>query len=264
MAEQKKTKNKQTNKKRSVLWYKTLVSFMTSNKPTMTVKPSPTMTPRDHAIICVQLRSVICVAAKFICHAHMWPINITIRNKVAAGDDGPGLLPGRPHRAGTCQHRDRVCPRRSGGIIIKRDLTDDKVLLVLCAQVCVCACVCVCGLYCRNGQLSLIISISLTVHVLRFPFSSLMGVVCVCVCVCVHVCVHLHMCTLMWLTPSLAPLPLSTISDLVPLNSLRPSLPPISTVSIKQPIYFMTPVLQTFSRFTVIFMHYLVLECGGR
>ena len=138
-----KTKNKQTNKKRSVLWYKTSVSFMTSNKPTMTVKPSPTMTPRDHAIICVQLRSVICVAAKFICHAHMWPINITIRNKVAAGDDGPGLLPGRPHRAGTCQHRDRVCPRRSGGIIIKRDLTDDRVLLVLCAQVCVCVCVCV-------------------------------------------------------------------------------------------------------------------------
>lgn len=141
------------------------------------------------------------------------------------------------------------------GIIIKRDLTDDRVLLVLYAQVCVY----VCGLYCRNGQLSLIISISLTVHVLRFPFSSLMGVVCVCVRVCTFTYVYTDV-----IDAPLAPLPLSTISDLVPLNSLWPSLPPISTVSIKRPIYFMTPVPQTFSRFTVIFMHYLVLECGGR
>lgn len=135
-----------------------------------------------------------------------------------------------------------VCVKE-GGVIIKHDLTDDRVLLLLYVQACV---LCVLYLlYCPNGQLPLLITVNFTIHVSSFPFPSLMGV---CMYVCTFTYVYTDVIDAIYLTPPQHPLRFS-----------GPKLPlavaPLSTVSIKQAIYFMTPVLQTFSRFTVIFMY---------
>lgn len=150
-----------------------------------------------------ELLSVVCVNAKFICRSHMWSINISIRKK-SVGDFTVLMPSSSSLPVHTKQQMSTswlcVCVME-WGIIIKNDLTDERVLR--------------CLLYCHNRQLSLIITINRTVHLLRFLFPSLMVVW------WVYVCVHLHRSTLIWLTSS-ALLPLSTLPDLVPSNSLCP------------------------------------------
>lgn len=167
----------------------------------------------------------------------MWPINITIRNthgrrlhRTLTECLGAPLCPHTLSRM--CQHHDCVCVR---GIVIKCELTDDSLLLVsVCPTVSVCV---MCVHYCLNGHLPLLITINLTTSI-KNPIALPHGCVYVSVCLCVYTHICVHGCD--WCL-------LSFTSLQHPFRFSAPKLPlalaPLSTVSIKQPIHFMTPAL---------------------
>lgn len=129
-------------------------------------------------------------------------------------------------------------------LIIKCDLTDDSKLL---ASHVLHVCTLFSLLSYRNRQLPSLIIIA--GPVLSFPFSSLVAV-----CMCVSF-TYTHVIDAPSLT--LVQDPLRFNAPKSPLASAFPC-----TASIKLAIYFMKLSPWTFSRFTVIFMCSLILECG--
>lgn len=131
---------------------------------------------------------------KFICHAHMWTINITIRHSRGGWHrstliDASELFSVHAHQAGDVNIMT-MCVCEVGGSN-NQTWFDRWQGATSYVQVCV---LCVLYLlYCPNRQLPLPITINFTIHVSWFPFSSLMGV-------CMYVCTFTYcMCTVMWL-----------------------------------------------------------------
>lgn len=201
-----------------------------------------TITYNDtHIILSACVLPVFCVASECICHTHMWPINIAIRGSLGRSlhstNSSALELLSVPAPRCRCQHHVCIEERR---ITIKCDLMHDSLQLVsLCA-------VCAFNIFfiVFLKQLSVKINNLLFFQVFYFCPSGL------CACVC-----HLH--TMMWLMPCPS-LCCGRLSDLKPLWPQNP----IYKANIKLSVYFMKLMPQTFSRFTAIFMHLLVLECG--
>lgn len=172
----------------------------------------------------------------------MWPINIAIRGSLGRSrhsttSSALELLSVLAPRC-ICQHHVCIEDRR---ITIKRDLMHDSLQLVsLCA---VCASNVFFIVFLK--QLSAKINNLLFFQVFYLCPSGLSARVCVIYIQWCDWCPVLHFAT-------------GRLSDLKPLWPQDA----IYKANIKLSVYFMKLMPQTFSRFTAIFMHLLVLECG--